>query len=71
MVSEDSDLAAISEKLRLVSINEEPQESTAGKDELLKSDEELARMLQVSVQFCSFLKLCRLYFNIDSFFNQN
>lgn len=54
VVSEDSDLAAISEKLRLVSINEEPQESTAGKDELLKSDEELARMLQAEEEALMF-----------------
>ncbi|XP_020422906.1 peptide-N(4)-(N-acetyl-beta-glucosaminyl)asparagine amidase isoform X2 [Prunus persica] len=47
VVSDKSDLVAISEKLRLVSINEEQQEtSTAENDELLKSDEELARMLQ-------------------------
>ncbi|CAL8166678.1 unnamed protein product [Prunus armeniaca] len=47
VLSDDSDLVAISEKLRLVSINEEQQEkSTAENDELLKSDEELARMLQ-------------------------
>lgn len=51
-VSTDSDLASISEKLRLVSIDEEVkevenQESSSGNDaELLKSDEELARMLQ-------------------------
>lgn len=51
-VSTDSDLASISEKLRLVSIDEEVkevenQQSCSGNDaELLKSDEELARMLQ-------------------------
>ncbi|KAL6278796.1 hypothetical protein ACE6H2_022397 [Prunus campanulata] len=47
VVSDKSDLVAISDKLRLVSINEEQQEtSTAENDELLKSDDELARMLQ-------------------------
>ncbi|KAM1549601.1 hypothetical protein ACFX1Z_010628 [Malus domestica] len=49
VVSDDSDLVSIIEKLRLVSISEEQQqqeESTAQNDELLKSDEELARMLQ-------------------------
>ncbi|PRQ41864.1 putative peptide-N(4)-(N-acetyl-beta-glucosaminyl)asparagine amidase [Rosa chinensis] len=46
VVSDDSDLVAISEKLRLISISEEEPESTAGNEELLKSDEELARMLQ-------------------------
>lgn len=43
IVSDDSDLIAISDKLRLVSINDEiPQLDS----ETLKSDEELARMLQ-------------------------
>lgn len=52
-VLSDSDLAAISEKLRLISISEDEneednKESSNGNDaELLKSDEELARMLQV------------------------
>uniref|UniRef100_A0A5B7BTB4 Putative peptide-N(4)-(N-acetyl-beta-glucosaminyl)asparagine amidase isoform X1 n=1 Tax=Davidia involucrata TaxID=16924 RepID=A0A5B7BTB4_DAVIN len=48
-VSEDSDLASISDKLRLVSVNEEvkEEEKSAVQDaELAKSDEELARMLQ-------------------------
>lgn len=49
----DSDLAASSEKLRLVSISEdekaeENEESSIGNEaELLISDEEFARMLQV------------------------
>ncbi|XP_004302040.1 PREDICTED: peptide-N(4)-(N-acetyl-beta-glucosaminyl)asparagine amidase [Fragaria vesca subsp. vesca] len=46
VVSDDSDLAAVSEKLRLVSISDDQPEQAAGNDELLKSDEELARMLQ-------------------------
>ncbi|RZB60947.1 Peptide-N(4)-(N-acetyl-beta-glucosaminyl)asparagine amidase isoform B, partial [Glycine soja] len=46
-VVNDSDLVAISDKLRLVSVNDsEPEPSAA---DLLKSDEELARLLQVSV----------------------
>lgn len=57
VVSDDSDLAAVSEKLRLVSISDDQPEQAAGNDELLKSDEELARMLQVCVQFCGFSKL--------------
>ncbi|KAH1259429.1 Peptide-N(4)-(N-acetyl-beta-glucosaminyl)asparagine amidase [Glycine max] len=45
-VVNDSDLVAISDKLRLVSVNDsEPEPSAA---DLLKSDEELARLLQVS-----------------------
>ncbi|XP_040868814.1 peptide-N(4)-(N-acetyl-beta-glucosaminyl)asparagine amidase [Glycine max] len=44
-VVNDSDLVAISDKLRLVSVNDsEPEPSAA---DLLKSDEELARLLQV------------------------
>ncbi|KAG6703110.1 hypothetical protein I3842_07G067200 [Carya illinoinensis] len=55
VVAEDSDLISISEKLRLVSINDEVQEQRLSKSisnsarndaELLVSDEELARMLQ-------------------------
>ncbi|KAG4380253.1 hypothetical protein GLYMA_16G136532v4 [Glycine max] len=43
-VVNDSDLVAISDKLRLVSVNDsEPEPSAA---DLLKSDEELARLLQ-------------------------
>ena len=57
VVSDESDLAAVSEKLRLVSISESQPESAAGNDEVLKSDEELARMLQVWVQLRQFLKL--------------
>ncbi|TXG65906.1 hypothetical protein EZV62_007181 [Acer yangbiense] len=47
IVSDDSDLSKICDKLQLVSINEETV-STGAKEneELLKSDEELARMLQ-------------------------
>ncbi|GAV90643.1 Transglut_core domain-containing protein [Cephalotus follicularis] len=49
LLSDDSDLISISEKLRLVSIN--GGESTGGTDasvslDLMKSDEDLARMLQ-------------------------
>ncbi|RZB46816.1 Peptide-N(4)-(N-acetyl-beta-glucosaminyl)asparagine amidase [Glycine soja] len=44
-VVNDSDLVAISDKLRLVSVNDsEPEPSAA---DLLKSNEELARLLQV------------------------
>ncbi|KAK4759367.1 hypothetical protein SAY87_022498 [Trapa incisa] len=54
VVSEDSDLLAVAEKLRLVSIDEEAEEKVEDqKDETfdnvadtLKSDEELARLLQ-------------------------
>ncbi|GKV27341.1 hypothetical protein SLEP1_g36525 [Rubroshorea leprosula] len=54
VVSSDSDLVTISEKLRLVSISEEDKEkheetaesSQKSDSEFLKSDEELARMLQ-------------------------
>ncbi|KAF8017974.1 hypothetical protein BT93_H3006 [Corymbia citriodora subsp. variegata] len=53
VVSEDADLAAVADKLRLVSIDEEgeraaDQSGGAGGSsaELLKSDEELARLLQ-------------------------
>ncbi|PON73862.1 Transglutaminase-like [Parasponia andersonii] len=46
-VSTDSDLVDVSEKLRLVSINEDHKEEKEEVEaELLKSDEELARMLQ-------------------------
>ena len=44
----DSDLAAVSEKLRLVSIDEDDRgEKSPELTELRKSDEELARILQV------------------------
>lgn len=44
VISDDSDLIAVSDKLRLVSIKDEnPQLGS----EIVKSDEELARMLQV------------------------
>lgn len=49
LVSDDSDLVTISDKLKIVSINEEiSSDSGKEKEELLKSDEELARMFQVS-----------------------
>ena len=55
-VVNDSDLVAISDKLRLVSVNDsEPEPSAA---DLLKSDEELARLLQVSVFH---LRICVQY----------
>lgn len=49
VLSDDSDLSTISDKLKLVSIDEETKEEEKGKaeDEFAKSDEELARMLQV------------------------
>lgn len=44
VISDDSDLIAVSDKLRLVSIKDEnPQLGS----EIVKSDEELARVLQV------------------------
>ncbi|KAL9447668.1 hypothetical protein AB3S75_015190 [Citrus x aurantiifolia] len=47
LVSDDSDLVTISDKLKIVSINEEiASDSGKEKEELLKSDEELARMFQ-------------------------
>ncbi|XP_048324055.1 peptide-N(4)-(N-acetyl-beta-glucosaminyl)asparagine amidase isoform X1 [Ziziphus jujuba] len=49
IVSTDSDLVDISEKLRLVSIDEEDNKGSSSSShdaELLKSDEELARLLQ-------------------------
>lgn len=48
-MASDSDLVTISEKLRLVSIDEHEQqaESSTQNTELMKSDEELARLLQV------------------------
>ncbi|KAK3418422.1 hypothetical protein EUGRSUZ_H04378 [Eucalyptus grandis] len=52
VVSEDSDLAAVAGKLRLVSIDEEGERAAdqraggSSSAELLKSDEELARLLQ-------------------------
>ncbi|XP_054801161.1 peptide-N(4)-(N-acetyl-beta-glucosaminyl)asparagine amidase isoform X3 [Prosopis cineraria] len=47
-VASDSDLITISEKLRLVSIDEDEQqaESSTQNAELMRSDEELARLLQ-------------------------
>lgn len=57
IVSDDSDLAVVSEKLRLVSISaeeerkpekeEEATNSTVGAGASARTDEELARMLQV------------------------
>ncbi|KAJ4719646.1 Peptide-N(4)-(N-acetyl-beta-glucosaminyl)asparagine amidase [Melia azedarach] len=47
LVSDDSDLVTISDKLKLLSINKETVGNSANeKEEFLKSDEELARMLQ-------------------------
>ncbi|XP_030534710.1 peptide-N(4)-(N-acetyl-beta-glucosaminyl)asparagine amidase [Rhodamnia argentea] len=50
VVSEDSDLVGVADKLRLVSIDEEGEgavgQSAGSSAELLKSDEELARLLQ-------------------------
>lgn len=45
-ISTDSDLATISDKLRLVSINDHPQQPESNSNDFLKSDEELARLLQ-------------------------
>jgi peptide-N4-(N-acetyl-beta-glucosaminyl)asparagine amidase len=45
LVSDESDLASLSERLRLVSVGEDSVENSDA--EMLKSDEELARMLQV------------------------
>lgn len=54
-VLDDSDLSTVSEKLKLVSIEEETVTDTAKQSkELLKSDEELARMLQVFIYFVFF-----------------
>jgi peptide-N4-(N-acetyl-beta-glucosaminyl)asparagine amidase len=44
LVSDESDLASLSERLRLVSVGEDSVENSDA--EMLKSDEELARMLQ-------------------------
>lgn len=46
IVSDDSDLSVISDKLRLVHIRDEKEKGKA-EPEFAKSDEELARMLQV------------------------
>lgn len=45
VVTDESDLESITDKLRLVSIQEEGEKARAA--EVEKSDEELARMLQV------------------------
>ncbi|KAK7397300.1 hypothetical protein VNO78_18468 [Psophocarpus tetragonolobus] len=45
-VVSDSDLIAISEKLRLVSVNDSEPEAEPSAADLMKSDEELARLLQ-------------------------
>jgi len=51
-ISTDSDLATISDKLRLVSINHHPpQQPETNSNDFLKSDEELARLLQVLFYF--------------------
>lgn len=50
LVSDESDLASISDKLRLLSIGENSEAITSSEKsdvEMVKSDEELARMLQV------------------------
>lgn len=49
-MSDDSDLASISERLRLVSIGGDSVENSDA--EMVKSDEELARMLQVLITDC-------------------
>lgn len=46
IVSDDSDLVEISDKLRLVSVNDENPKLDS---DIVYSDEELARMLQVDV----------------------
>ncbi|XP_019440498.1 PREDICTED: peptide-N(4)-(N-acetyl-beta-glucosaminyl)asparagine amidase isoform X3 [Lupinus angustifolius] len=46
LVATDSDLTTISDKLRLISIDEHQPESESSNADLLKSDEELARLLQ-------------------------
>lgn len=60
VLSEETDLASISDKLRLLSIGgsseeEKKSEETSGENEqsnaeMVRSDEEFARMLQVLVQ---------------------
>ncbi|XP_059652725.1 peptide-N(4)-(N-acetyl-beta-glucosaminyl)asparagine amidase [Cornus florida] len=52
LVSDESDLASVTDKLRLVSINEEKK--PAADAELVKSDEELARMLQAEEEALMF-----------------
>lgn len=49
-MSDESDLASMSERLRLVSIGEDSVENSDA--EMVKSDEELARMLQVLITDC-------------------
>ncbi|CAL5379710.1 unnamed protein product [Camellia sinensis] len=46
LVSDDSDLLSISDRLRLLSVNDEEGKSVDQNAELVKSDEEFARMLQ-------------------------
>ena len=59
IISDDSDLISVSNKLRLLSINDDTvAESSTGNsqfnEELLKADEEFARLLQViNVRFGS------------------
>ncbi|GAU11615.1 hypothetical protein TSUD_346070 [Trifolium subterraneum] len=45
-ISTDSDLATISDKLRLVSIHDQPPKPESNSAQFLQSDEELARLLQ-------------------------
>lgn len=54
MVSDDSDLESISDKLRLVNIDEDEKAKATDKsaDDFTISDEELARKLQVCVCQC-------------------
>lgn len=54
LVSDDSDLITISDKLKLLSVEENVTDSDKENDELLKSDEKLARMLQVLLLFSFF-----------------
>nr|XP_043616454.1 peptide-N(4)-(N-acetyl-beta-glucosaminyl)asparagine amidase isoform X2 [Erigeron canadensis] len=57
IVSDDSDLASISDKLRLVSIDDENDEIDSApklESQVVKSDEELARMLQAEEEALMF-----------------
>lgn len=59
IVSDDSDLASISDnKLLLVSVDEEENEKSDG--DFTKSDEELARMLQVIANIQLFFLVSRM-----------
>lgn len=66
-VSDDSDLITISERLRLVSISEEEEEKSEDSVAACSSgdaisDEELARMLQVSYSILLVLSGCLVLF---------